>query len=140
MERDFLTEEQSEKLVTFARILATRGNMRRFTDDKWILTQMALSNVEEPPPAPSLKHNVIMFSDDKWSFMVVRHCNPLSEEGNGLCALRIDRKYIQSEFAPNGKPDKERMRKITQGMLSILNVNPDEVDLDKMTMFNSARN
>lgn len=140
MERDFLTEEQSANLVKFAKILAVRGKMRRFTDDAWILKQMGFSGVEEPPPNPALKHNVLMFSTDKWSFMVVRHCNPLEQEGNGLCCLRIDRKYLQDEFAPKGRPDRERMTKIVHGMLCILNVSPLEVDLDKLTTFNAKLN
>lgn len=140
MERSFLDDENSAKLKTFAQIMAVKGQMRRYTNDAWIMLQMALCNISEPAAPPNAKHNICFFGDTNWCYLVVRYLNHAEPADNGLSALRIDRKYLREQFAPGGIPNKSRMEVITRSLLAILNVDPAQVDLDKLSFLDNARN
>lgn len=140
MVRHFLEHEQCEQLKKFAQVMAFKGQMRRFTDDRWITMQMALAGVQEPMQHPNAKFNVLFFNDENWCYLVVRHCGHTDAEENGLSALRIDRQYLTHQFAPLGRPDKRRMEKIVKSLLCLLNIPPDDVNLESLFSMSNNRN
>lgn len=140
MERDFLEPEQAHQLKKFSEIMAVQGKMTRHLDDAWIGLQMALCKVSEPVVPVTAKHNIVLFGDETWCYIAVRHMGHELPEDNGLCCLRIDRKFLFSQFAPGGFPCKEKMEVIVRCLLAILNVNPVEVDLDKLCRMDSSLN
>lgn len=140
MERDFLTDEQSLQLVKFAEVMATQGHMRRISDNCLIAQHMSLNGVIETPVEGVAKHKIVFFNDETWCWLVVRHCGHQNNSENGLCALCVDKKYLRGQFAPGGVQNPHRMKTIIQSMLAILNVDPAEVDLDKMAMIQKSSN
>ena len=124
----FLADEPAKNLVKFAEILKERGNLTVILDDALIITTMAMNGVPKPEVQAGDHHKVILFSDTKWSWLVVIYQGFV--EGNGLAALKIDRAYLRREFCPVGVFNENRARRITNGLLALLQVNPNDVEFD----------
>ena len=127
-EHPFLDAAATGKLTTFARIFKERGKMQAITDDALIITTMAMNGVPKPTAQAGDKHKVILFSDKKWSWLVVIYQGFF--EGNGLAALKIDRNYLKAEFTIHGEFTAVRAQKIINGLLCIMQVNPRDVEFD----------
>jgi len=124
----FLDEASAAKLVKFAEILRIRGKMMAVTDDALILLSMAMNGIPNPKVQAGDHHKVILFSDKQWSWLVVVYQG--FTEGNGLAALKIDRKYLMNEFMVRGTFNPQRAQKIVNGMLCVMQVNPRDVEMD----------
>jgi len=135
----FLTEEQHAKLVTFAKIMRERGEMTALHNDGEILLHMAMNSVPKPKVQAGDQHSVIMFSDSEWAWMVVMYQGFAEEGGNGLGALKVKREYLMKEFCPCGNYSPTRAKKIFDGMLCILQVDPRTVEYD-LRQWNQKQN
>lgn len=125
----FLSDEQFEKLKRFSDILQRGGKMKPLTDDGEILLTMAMNNVQFPPLNHGDNHQVLLFSDKNHCYIVAKYAN-FEHGDNGYGGLRIDREYLMREFMPLGDFKEDRANKITDGLLSILLVDPRQVELD----------
>ena len=124
----FLADEPAKNLIKFAEILKERGKLTVILDDAMIITTMAINGVPKPEVQAGDHHKVILFSDATWSWLVVIYQGFV--DGNGLAALKIERAYLRREFCPVGIFNENRARRIVNGMLCILQVNPNDVEFD----------
>lgn len=131
MQRDFLTPQDCAKLKKMAEVMSVQGRMRLVTNDSWLAMQMALAKCPEPPIVPGERYTVMLFGNKDDCYLCVRHNGHSAPEANGLAALRIDRKYLTQQFAPHGIPNAGRQKVIFKSMLAILNVPPDDIDVNK---------
>lgn len=140
MERDFLSPEDCEKLKRFAELMRQHGKMQRITDDEQVAFLMATRGAAFPPAPDTAKHKIALFGDATWCYLAVAHCGNEKPEDNGLCALQVDRKFLQEEFEPEGKKDPTKAKGIIENMLMLLNCDPRQVDLERMTILDNRRN
>lgn len=124
MSHPFLNEEEHTRLLTFARLMKERGGLEASTDDGHILLNMAMCNVPKPVFEPDDDYHVIVFSDVDWSWLVVAYSQ------GGYSALRVKRSFMEQEFSPNGHFNASRAKRIFDGMLCILCVDPRNVQVN----------
>lgn len=123
----FLTESQHKSLLIAAKILKEAGELSCLTDDAHITLLMVTNGVDVPAVQAGDNHKVILFSDDKWSYVVVRYGGFADKQDNGLGAIKIKRDYLQAEFKRAGVGD-DWPKRILDFMLCILQVDPRKVD------------
>lgn len=134
----FLSPEHYERLKTLVELLRVEGKMTPMVDDGEIMLAMVMNGVTMQPMNAGDNHQVALFSDENWCYIVIKYAN-FEQGDNGYGAVKLDRTYMMSQLCPLGTFNHVLAKKLTDSLLCFLLVDPRKVEVDMSTM-NGNRN